>query len=74
MLYSSAAPVGAVMEIVPVLVIQSGCTVTLAAGAAGGAGKLFTVTWKAADIQPVALFCAVKLYVPGAMPVKLIPL
>ena len=74
MLYSNVAPVGDVMDMEPVLVIQSGCTVTLAAGAAGGAGKLLTVTCNAADIQPVALFCAVMLYEPGLMPVNVVPL
>ena len=35
-LYSMFAPVGAVMEIVPVGVVQSGCDVTEAVGFAGG--------------------------------------
>ena len=60
-LYSSPAPVGVVMVIVPVGVVQVGCTVTLAVGCAGGAGMLFTVKGVAAEIQPVVVFCTVTL-------------
>ena len=74
MLYSSDAPDGPVITMVPVLSMQVGCTVTLAAGGAGGAGRLFTLTGVAPEIQPVTLFWAVILYEPGAIPVKVVPL
>ncbi len=52
-------PVGAVMVIVPVVVVQVGC-VTEAAGAAGADEAAFTVTLVGAEIQP-ALFLIVTL-------------
>ena len=53
-------PVGAVMVIVPVVVVQVGCCVTEAAGAAGADATAFTVTLVGAEIQP-ALFLTVTL-------------
>ncbi len=53
-------PVGAVMVIVPVVVVQVGCCVTEAAGAAGADEAEFTVTLVGAEIQP-ALFLIVTL-------------
>jgi ABC-type transport system involved in cytochrome c biogenesis permease subunit len=70
MLYSIDAPVGAVTVIVPVGVVHVGCAVTEAVGAAGAEGTAFTVTLVAVDVQPVEVFCAITLYVPGATPVK----
>jgi hypothetical protein len=70
MLYSIDAPVGAVIVIVPVGVVQVGCAVTNAVGAAGAPGTVLTVTLVAVDVQPVEVFCAVTLYVPGATPVN----
>ena len=61
MLYSRPDPVGAVMFIVPVNIIHVGCTVTLAAGAAGGAGILFTIIDKAGEIHPDVIFLTVIL-------------
>ncbi len=61
-LYSKPAPVGAVTTIVPVGVVQSGCTVTLAVGAAGGVGTLFTVNGVWFDTQVgLAVFLTVTL-------------
>jgi hypothetical protein len=55
------APVGAVTVIVPVGVVQVGCAVTEAVGAAGAEGTTFTVTLVAVDVQPVEVFCAITL-------------
>jgi hypothetical protein len=61
MLYSNAAPVGAEITIVPVGVVQVGCIVTLAVGAAGFAGIGFTVSAVGAETQPVAVLRTVAL-------------
>jgi hypothetical protein len=61
MLYCNAAPKGAVIMIVPVEIMQVGCTVTLAVGAAGFAGTGFTVTAVGADTQPVEVSRVVTL-------------
>jgi hypothetical protein len=61
MLYSIDAPVGAVTVIVPVGVVQVGCAVTDAVGAAGAEGTVLTVTLVAIETQPVEVFCAVML-------------
>jgi hypothetical protein len=64
MLYVIPVPVGAVIVIVPVATVQEGWSVTLAVGAAGDAGTVFTVTLVPVDIHPDVFF-AVTLYVPG---------
>jgi hypothetical protein len=51
MLYSYSAPVGAVITIVPVAVVQVGWIVTLAVAAAGTAGLAVTVTEVGLDIH-----------------------
>ena len=61
MLYSSPAPVGAVITIVPVGDAQVGCTVTLAVGSAGDVGTLLIVPAVEADTQPVVVFLTVTL-------------
>jgi hypothetical protein len=61
MLYSSMAPVGAVITIVPVVVVQVGCTVTLAVGVAGFAGIGFMVSAVGEDTQPVLVSRTVAL-------------
>jgi hypothetical protein len=70
MLYSNAAPIGAVIIIVPVGVVQVGCTVTLAVGEAGFAGIGFTVSAVGEETHPVAVLRTVALYAPGVNPVK----
>ena len=60
MLYCRETPVGAVITIVPVGVVQVGWLVTEAvAVATKGIG--FTVIFKGAEMQPVALFFTVTL-------------
>jgi hypothetical protein len=49
------------MTIVPVGVVQVGCTVTLAVGAGGAAGRLLTVIEEADETQPVVIFLTVRL-------------
>jgi hypothetical protein len=73
MLYSNVAPIGAVITIVPVGVVQVGCTVMLAVGAAGFAGIGFTVRAVGIEIHPVELFRTVALKEPGANPEKVVP-
>ena len=53
-LYSKVAPVGLVIVILPVLVVQVGCVI-VAAGVAGAPGTALTVTLVGADTQPVAV-------------------
>ena len=72
MLYSRLAPVGAVITIVPVGTVQVGCTVTLAVGAAGTVGGLFTVKAVVFETQPVLLLRTLTLYPPGVTPVKVV--
>ena len=48
------AGAGAVTVIVPVVVAHVVGDVAVAVGAAGALGAAFTVTWVAAEIQPVA--------------------
>jgi hypothetical protein len=55
------APVGAVTVIVPVAVPQLGCAVTLAVGATGVAGAVFTVKAVTEDTQPLVVFLLVTL-------------
>ena len=54
-LYSRPAPVGAVIVIVPVGMLQVGCAVMLAVGAAGAFGTGFTFRFVAGEIHPVAV-------------------
>ena len=53
------APVGAVTTIVPVGVVQVGCTVTLAVGVAGAFGTALTVQLNGVEVQPVVVLRAV---------------
>ena len=69
MLYCNPAPSGAVMVMVPVGVVQVGCAVTVAVGAAGAVGAAFTVNIVTGEVQPAA-FCTVTLYDPGVNPVN----
>ena len=55
-----AAGAGAVTVIVPVVMVQVGCVVTEAVGAAGAVGAAFTVSCVAAEVQP-AVFLTVTL-------------
>ncbi len=50
------AGAGMVTVIVPVATEQSGCFVTLAAGAAGADGTALTVRLRGAETQPVPAF------------------
>ncbi len=50
------AGAGEVIVIVPVAIVQSGCFVTLAVGAAGADGTAFTVRLNGAETQPVPVF------------------
>ena len=59
MLYSRFAPTGAENVMVPVGMVQEGCTVTDADGATGANGAVFTVTEVADDTQLVVKFLAV---------------
>jgi hypothetical protein len=59
MLYSKLAASGAVINIVPVGVVQVGCMVTDAVGATGKVGKTFTVKLVAELMQPVVTFLTV---------------
>jgi hypothetical protein len=61
MLYSNPVPVGIVITIVPLGVVQVGCKVTDAVGAAGAPGIVFTVKGVAADTQPVVVLRTVTL-------------
>ena len=72
MLYSRLAPTGAVIIMVPVVVLQSGCNVTDAVGVAGPAGTGLTVTEPAIEIQPVVVFLTVTAYKPGATLLKVV--
>ena len=44
------------MVIVPVAIVQSGCLVTVADGAAGADGTALTVRLRGAETQPVPFF------------------
>ncbi len=55
------APVGAVTVIVPVGVVQVGCAVTVAVGAAGAFGTAVIVTGVADDTHPVVISFTVTL-------------
>lgn len=69
MLYCNPAPVGAVILMVPVGVVQVGC-VMVPVGAAGVLGAAFSTKGvEAGDVQPAA-FCTVKVYDPGVSPEK----
>jgi hypothetical protein len=57
---------------VPVVVIQSGCAVTLAVGAAGAAAGGYTTRFVAVDTQPVVVFFTVKLYEAGFRPLYVV--
>ena len=46
---------GAVMLMVPVVIVQVGCTVTLAVAGGAGTGAAFTVRFVIAEIQPVEM-------------------
>jgi hypothetical protein len=60
-----------VKTIIPVVVAQVGCTVTLPAGVLGAVGTAFTVTLEPAEIQVVSVVDRTRnVYVPGATPVK----
>ena len=72
MLYSRLAPTGAVITIVPVAVLQSGCVAADAVGAAGPAGTGLTVTEPAIEIQPVVVFLTVTAYKPDATLLKVV--
>ena len=61
MLYSRFAPVGDETTMVPVGVVQVGCTVTDAVGVAGVPGAALTVSGVAEDIHPVAVLRTVTL-------------
>ncbi len=50
------AGAGAVMVIVPVAIVQSGCLVTVAVGDAGADGTALTVRLRGAETQPVPFF------------------
>jgi hypothetical protein len=54
-------PVGAVTTIVPVGVVQVGCEVALAVGAAGAVGTGLITMLVAVLIHPVVVFLAVML-------------
>ena len=58
MLYSKLAPVGALTTIVPVGVVQVGCTVADAVGAAIE-GTALMVTAVAVDTHPLVVFLTV---------------
>ncbi len=68
-----AAGAGAVTTIVPVGVKQSGCTVTLAVGAAGFPGTALIVKLVGNETQPVVVLVVVTAYVPGARLAKVLP-
>jgi hypothetical protein len=72
MLYSYAAPSGAVTTMVPVVTAQVGCIVTLAVGDAGTAGTGLIVTVPAAKVMQVlsAVLLTESVYVAGASPEK----
>lgn len=59
MLYSRLIPVGAVITIVPVDILQDGGTVTDAVGVAGLAGTALTVTEVVFEIQVVVVFLTI---------------
>ena len=65
------APVGALTRIVPVGVVQVGCTDAEAVGAAI-VGTALMVTEAAVDTHPLVVFLTVTLYAPGARPEKLV--
>ena len=46
---------GAVTVIVPVAMVHVGCVVTVAVGAAGAPGTVFTVRAVAVEVQPVTV-------------------
>ncbi len=50
------AGAGAVRVIVPVATVQSGCFVTVAAGATGAEGTALTTRLSGAETQPVPFF------------------
>ena len=70
MLYVNPEPVGAVTVMLPVAVVQVGCTV-VAVGAAGVAGCGSMVMLVAAEVQPT-LFLTVTEYVPDATLLKVV--
>jgi hypothetical protein len=55
---------------VPVVVIQSGCTVTLAVGGDGAVAGALMISTVAADTQLVVVFFTVTLYVADTSPLK----
>ena len=55
MLYSKLAANGAVISMVPVGVVQVGCVVTAAVGAAGKVGTAFTVKNNAVETHTALL-------------------
>jgi hypothetical protein len=71
MLYSKLDPMGDETTMVPVGVIQSGCAVTLAVGAAGPAGSGSTDTETGTDVQPETVLRTTIEYVAlGAKPLN----
>jgi purine-nucleoside phosphorylase len=62
---------GTVTVIVPVLIVQVGCEVTVAVGAAGAVGTALIVSEVAVDTQPVTEFEVVTSYIPGARPANM---
>lgn len=73
MLYSYVAPTGAVMLMVPVVVMQVGCTVTDAVAGGAGTGAAFTARFVIAETHPVAMSLTETGYVPGVSPVNKVP-
>ncbi len=65
------APVGALTRIVPVGVVQVGCTDAEAVGAEIE-GTALMVTAVADDTHPLVVFLTVTLNAPGARPEKLV--
>ena len=61
------APVGALTRIVPVGVVQVGCTDAEAVGAETE-GTALIVTAEAVDTHPLVVFLTVTLYAPVASP------
>lgn len=59
MLNSRLLPGGGVSIMVPVGVVQSGCTVVMLRGPGCAAGAALTVTMVALEIQPVAVLLTV---------------